>query len=114
MKERTPPSSSTSMPPSFTSVTVPVTTWPLRGAPAAGARLLDRVAVELLDAQADALLLNVDVQHLGLDPLALRIILDGFLARLGPGEVGQVHHAVHVRIQADEQPELGDGLDLAL
>src|SRR3569833_74328 len=27
MKERTPPSSSTSMPPSFTSVTVPVTTW---------------------------------------------------------------------------------------
>src|SRR6185437_7640028 len=81
---------------------------------AAGASLLDRVAVQLLDAQGDALLLDIDVQHLGLHHLTLGIVLDGFLARLGPGEVGQVHHAVHVRIQADEQPELGDGLDLAL
>src|SRR6185503_16397024 len=32
---------------------------------AAGTRLLNRIALQLLDAQADAFLLHVDVQHLG-------------------------------------------------
>src|SRR4029077_5020936 len=45
---------------------------------AGGARhLLHRIAGELLDTEADALLLDVDVEHLGLHRLALLIVLDG-------------------------------------
>src|SRR5690606_18889168 len=73
-----------------------------------------RVAAELLDAQRNAFLLDVDVQHLGLDGLALAVALDGFLARDVPVEVRQVDHAVDVVVEADEQAELGGVLDLAL
>ena len=54
------------MPPSLTSVTVTVTTWSFfRRRRRTG--LLDRIVAELLDAEADAFLLDVDVEHLGLD-----------------------------------------------
>ena len=49
-----------------------------------------------------------------LDVVALLEVLDRVLARLLPVEVGEVHHAVDVAVQADEQAELGDVLDLAL
>src|SRR6185312_12229576 len=74
---------------------------------------LHRVAGELLDAERDALLLDVDVQHLGLDHVALVVLGDGFLAGHGPVEVAEVHHAVDVVVEADEQAELGGVLDLA-
>src|SRR5688572_4385281 len=71
-------------------------------------------ALELLDAEADALLLDVDVKHLRLDGFALVMELQGFLARHAPGDVRHVDHPVDVAIEADEQPELGRILDLAL
>ena len=101
------------MPPSLTSVTVPVTTWFLRSAPPPAPAFSIGSLPELLDAERDAFLLDIDVQHLGLDHLALFIGLDRFFAGLGPGQVGQMHHAVDILVQADEQAELGDRLDLA-
>ena len=112
----------TSMPPSFTSITSQVTTWPLRTSPGApgssgvadagfGAKA---VGAELLDAERDALLLDVDVEHLRLDDVALLVVLHRLLAGLRPVEVGEVDHAVDVAVEADEQTELGLVLDLAL
>src|SRR5216684_1305633 len=73
-----------------------------------------RVDGELLDAEADALLLDIDVQHLDLEHVALVVVGNRLLARLAPIEVGQMDHAVDVAGQADEEAELGDVLDLAL
>src|SRR5690606_14364230 len=70
--------------------------------------------LELLHAEADALLLDVDVQHDRLDLLALAVKRQRVLARDAPGDVRHVDHAVDVAGQADEQAELGRVLDLAL
>src|SRR5262245_8089948 len=75
---------------------------------------LHGVARELLDAERNALLLDVDVEHLGLYPVALLVLLDHLLARPLPVEVGEMDHAVDVAVEAQEQPELGLVLDLAL
>src|SRR5262245_19004186 len=75
---------------------------------------LHGVARELLDAERNALLLDVDVEHLGLDPVALLVLLDHLLARPLPVEVGEMDHAVDVTVEAEEQPELGLVLNLAL
>src|SRR5690606_10455295 len=77
-------------------------------------RGLERIVLELLDAEADTLLLHVHVQHLHPDSVAAAVVLDRLLARPLPVEVGEVDHAVDVARQADEQAELGDVLDLAL
>src|SRR5690606_31306916 len=77
------------------------------------ARALEGIGLELLDAEGDALLLDVDVEQLDLDVLALLVVLHGLLARALPIEVGQVDHAVDLAGQPDEQAELGDVLDLA-
>src|ERR1700719_977569 len=71
-------------------------------------------AGQLLDAERDALLLDVDVEHLRLDLVALLVLLDDLLARPFPVEVGQVHHAVDVAVEAEEEAEFGLVLDLAL
>src|SRR5258708_849089 len=73
-----------------------------------------RIDGKLLDAEADALLLDVDVEHLDLDHVALVVVGDRLLARLAPIEVGEMDHAVDLAGQADEEAELGDVLDLAL
>src|SRR5205085_2530053 len=72
-----------------------------------------RVALELLDAERDTLLLDIDVQHLGLDLVALLVLLDHLLARTLPVEIGEMDHAVHIAVEAEEQAELGLVLDLA-
>src|SRR3954463_3502515 len=72
-----------------------------------------RVALQLLDAERDAFLLDVDVQHLGLDLVALLVLLDDLLARTLPVEIGQMDHAIHVAVEAEEQTELGLVLDFA-
>src|SRR5690606_20377573 len=77
-------------------------------------RGLERIVLELLDAEADTLLLHVHVQHLHPDSVAAVVVLDRLRARPLPVEVGEVDHAVDVARQADEQAELGDVLDLAL
>ena len=66
------------------------------------------------DAEADALLFRIDIEHLDLDGLALLIVLDRLVALLVPGQVREMHHAVDVAGQADEQTEFGDVADLAL
>src|SRR5580693_3777591 len=71
-------------------------------------------AAQLLDAERDALLLDVDVEHLRLDLVALLVLLDDLLARPFPVEIGQVHHAVDVAVETEEQAEFGLVLDLAL
>ena len=77
------------------------------------ARLGERIALELLDAERDALLLDVDVEHLRLHLVALLVLVDHLLARTLPVEVGEMDHAVHVAVEAEEQAELGLVLDLA-
>src|SRR3569623_3075 len=72
-----------------------------------------RIAGELLDAERDALLLDIDVENLRLHHVALLVLLDHLLARTLPVEVGQVDNAVDVAVEAEEQAELGLVLDLA-
>ena len=62
----------------------------------------------------NALLLDVDVEDLRLDRLALAVKLQRLLARHAPGDVRHVDHAVDVALEADEQAELGRVLDFAL
>ena len=94
-------------------MTSQVTTAFLRSSPEAAASPTAS-RCQLLDAERDALLLDVDVEHLRLDHLAAVILLDDLLARTVPVEVGEVDHAVDVAVEADEQAELGLVLDLAL
>src|SRR5215831_8395020 len=74
----------------------------------------ERVALELLDAQRDALALDVDRQHLRLDLLALLEVAHGLLARRAPRQVGEVHQPVDPARQPDEDAEVGDRLDRSL
>ena len=93
----------------MTSSTSVVTTAFFFSSPA----VVHRIALELLDAERNALLLDVDVENLRLHHVALLVLLDHLLARTLPVEVGQVDHAVDVAVEAEEQAELGLVLDLA-
>src|ERR1700753_1339409 len=77
------------------------------------ARLGERIALELLDAERDALLFDIDIEHDGLDHVALLEVVDHLLARKLPVEIGQMDHAVDVALETEEQTELGLVLDLA-
>src|SRR3569833_2136379 len=81
---------------------------------AVAGRVLLVAGGELLDAERNTLLLDIDVEHLGLDDIATVVLVERLLARLLPVEVGEVNHAVHVAVETDEQTELGLVLDLAL
>src|SRR5690606_17500573 len=72
-----------------------------------------RVATKLLDAERDALLLRVNVEHDRFHDLALLVVGHGLFAGPVPVEIGHMHHAVHIGVEADEETELGDVLDLA-
>ena len=71
-----------------------------------------RVVAELLDAERDAVLLGVELQHLGVELLA---DLDDFarVADTAPGHVGDVEQAVDAA-EVDERAVLGDVLDHAV
>src|SRR6202161_2605170 len=77
------------------------------------ARLGERIALELLDAERNALLLDIDIEHHGLDHVALLEVVDHLLARKLPVEIGQMDHAVDIALEPEEQAELGLVLDLA-
>src|SRR5579862_523933 len=79
-----------------------------------GHALLERIGLELFDAQGDALLFDIDVEHLDAHEFALVVVLDGILAGAVPVDVGEVDHAVDVARKADEEAELGDVAHLAL
>src|SRR4029453_8627874 len=85
----------------------------LLGAAARGRAGRDAATLKLLDAKADALLLDVDVEHLRRNGLAFAMEVESFLARHAPGDVRHVDHAVDVALETDEQAELGRVLDLA-
>src|SRR5690606_6783386 len=53
-----------------------------------GDEVVERIAVELLDAQRDTLFVGVDAQHNSVDFVALLEVADGFFAGVGPGQVG--------------------------
>src|ERR1700722_2334508 len=72
------------------------------------------IVLELLDAQADPFLLDVNIQDLGLDHLALLVVGHGQFAGLVPRQVGHVDHAVDIRRQPDEQAEFRDVANFAL
>src|SRR3984893_14352441 len=78
------------------------------------AGLRERVAFELLDAERDAFLLDVHVEHLRAHLVALLELLDHLLARALPVEIGEVDHAVDLAVEPEEEAELGLVLDLAL
>src|SRR3979411_758877 len=78
------------------------------------ARFGERIALELLYAERDALPLDIDIEHHGLDHVALLEVVDHLLARKLPVEIGQMDHAVDVALEPEEQTELGLVLDLAL
>src|SRR5258708_4761357 len=73
--------------------------------------VLPRVALELLEAERDALALPVDVQHLDLE---LRADLHelGRMRDAAPRHVGDVQQTVHAA-EIDERTEVGDVLDHA-
>src|SRR5690606_24093389 len=72
------------------------------------------ILLELLDAQRDALTLRVHRQHHGLEGVAPLEVAGHVLAGGVPAEVGPVDQAVDAAVQADEDAEVGDRLDLAL
>src|SRR5262249_35813072 len=51
------------------------------------AGLCERITLQLLDAERDALLLDINVEHLGLDLVALLVLLDDLLAGTFPVEI---------------------------
>src|SRR5712691_5493335 len=75
--------------------------------------IVERVALELLDAERDPLALDVDRQHLRLGLLALLEIPHRLLAGLRPGEVRKMHQTVYSSGQPDKDAEIGDRLDRA-
>ena len=87
-----------------------MTIWPFFSSPASA----KGSPAELLDAERDALLLDVHVENLGAHDVALLEVVDDLLARTVPVEVREVDHAVDVVLEADEQTELGLVLHLAL
>jgi len=66
------------------------------------ARLGERIALELLDAERDALLLDIDVEHHGLD----RVALLKLSITCSPGSFqsrsDRMNHAVHVALEPEE------------
>src|SRR6185369_1465958 len=73
----------------------------------------ERIRLELLDAERDALLLDIDVENLRAHLVALLVLLDHLLARTLPVQIRAVDHSVLVAVEAEEQAELGLVLDLA-
>src|SRR5581483_513648 len=74
--------------------------------------LVPRVLGELLDAERDALVVDVDPEDHGLDVVALLVELARVLHLLRPVQVRHVDEAVDVVLDLDEEPEVGDALDL--
>jgi len=70
--------------------------------------LLPRIALHLLQAQRDAALGGVHIQHHDLHLLAGGDDLAGMHVLLGPGHLADVHQALDARLQLDEGTVVGD------
>ena len=73
-----------------------------------------RVVLGLLEAQRDAALVGVDLEHLHLDLLAGGDDLAGMDVLLGPAHLGDVDEALDARLQLHEGAVVGDVRDGAL
>ncbi|MNZ54488.1 hypothetical protein D3C78_723890 [compost metagenome] len=73
----------------------------------------DSILAELLDAERDAFLLDVNIENDGLDHVTLVELFDDLFARTVPVEIRQVNHAVNIAFEANEQAEFGLVLDFA-
>src|SRR5206468_3345803 len=73
----------------------------------------ERVRAELLDAKADALLLDIDVEHLDADFLAGRDDLSGVHILFGPTHLGDVDQPFDAGFQLDKGAVVGDVRDPA-
>src|SRR5690606_14383492 len=73
----------------------------------------ERILLQLLDAQGDALALWINRQDDGFDFVALLVVANGFFAWQIPADVRQVNQTIDAAIQTDEDTEVSDGLDLA-
>ena len=71
-------------------------------------------ALDLLQAEADAVRLLVDAEHLALDLLAHGQELRGVLDLLGPGHLGDVDEPLDALLELDERAVVGEAHDLAL
>ena len=69
---------------------------------------LPGVVLGLLEAEADAPLLRVDLEDLHLDLLAGRDDLAGVDVLLGPAHLGDVDQALHPRLELHERAVVGD------
>ena len=78
-----------------------------------GDEVVERVAFQLLDAQRNALALDVDGQNDGFHFVALLVLANGFFAGFRPRQVRQVNQTVDAARQTDEHAEVGDRLDRA-
>jgi len=75
--------------------------------------LAPRVGLGLLDAQGDALLVDVDVEHDGFHVVALLHDLGRVVDAARPAHVGHVHHAVDAVLELDEGAVVREVADLA-
>src|SRR6185369_15902647 len=84
-----------------------------------GARLVlaeqirPRIVPELLDAEADLLLVVIDREDDGFDIVALVVQVGRVVDLDRPGQVGLVHHAVDALFDADEHAVIGERAHLA-
>src|SRR6516162_5516201 len=74
----------------------------------------ERVGFELLDPEADPLLLDIDIEHFDPHRVTLAVVVDGVLAGATPIDIGHVDHTVDVTRQTDEEAKFGDVANLAL
>ena len=72
-----------------------------------------RIGLGLLDAEGDALLVDIDVEHDGFHVVALLHDFGRVVDAAGPAHVGHVHHAVDAIFQFDERTVVGEVAHLA-
>ncbi len=77
------------------------------------AEALPGVLFDLLHAQGDALVLDVDVQNDGVHIVAGADHLGGVLDALGPAHLGDMHQALDALFQLNERAVIGEVHDLA-
>src|SRR5690606_10067229 len=73
----------------------------------------ERILLQLLDAQGDALALRVDGQNHCLDLVTFLEFTHSFFAGLVPRNVRQVNQAINTTIEADKDTEISNGFDFA-
>ncbi len=67
-----------------------------------------RVGVQLLDAEGETLVIDIDIEDLGFDFLTLTIEIEGVDRTSRPGQVGNVDEAVYSVFDTDKNTEVRD------